>query len=166
MRIIARGWGRDQGEKEIVNVSLGEAVDPPGPGDYYSLGQAYLQVEDPYIRKLAKAKIAAGTEEVRMGGRYLLRVELTREEIAKLFYATHNGDLVHTFRSLLEDEERQEDEEEQRQEAERRAAVLARFRRSAARRERRELLEQFGEKFASLNKQDGTARATPEAEPE
>jgi hypothetical protein len=29
-----------------------------------------------------------------------------------------------------------------------------------------ELLEQFGEKFASLNKGDGTERATSEAEPE
>jgi len=81
MRIIARGWSRDQGEKEIVNVSLGEAVDPPDTGDYYSLGQAYLQIENPYSRKLAKAKVAAGTEELRMGGRYLFRVELSREKL-------------------------------------------------------------------------------------
>jgi hypothetical protein len=34
-----------------------------------------------------------------------------------------------------------------------------------AQNERRELLEQFGEKFASLNKRDGTAPAKSEAEP-
>jgi hypothetical protein len=62
--------------------------------------------------------------------------------------------------------ERQAAEEEQRQEAERRVAMLARHQRLAAQRKRRELLEQFGEKFASLNKRDGTVRATSEAEPE
>jgi hypothetical protein len=123
-------------------------------------------VENAYLPKLAKAKLSAGTEPLRLGGRYLLRFELSREEISKLFYATHKGDLVQTFKSLLEDEERQAEEEEQRQEAERRAAMLARHQRQAAQRKRRELLEQFGEKFASLNERDGTARATSEAEPE
>jgi hypothetical protein len=67
---------------------------------------------------------------------------------------------------LLEDEERQEEEEQQRQEAERRAAMFARHQRLTAQRERRKLLEQFGEKFASLNKGNGAARDASEAEPE
>jgi hypothetical protein len=164
MRVTVRGWGRDHGETEIVNVTLGDAEES-GPASYY-LGQGYLRVENANLPKMAKAKLSAGTEPLRLGGRYLFRVELSRAEIAKLFYATHQSDLVQTFRSLLEDEERQAEEEEQRQEAERRAAMLARHRRLAALRERRELLEQFGERFASLNKRDGTARATSEAEPE
>jgi hypothetical protein len=166
MRITARGWGRNQGQTEVVNVALGQAVDGPGPGEYYHLGQAYLQIENPYSRNMATANVSAGTEQLRLGGRYLLKVELSREEIAKLFFATHHGDIVQTFKSLLEDEERQEEEEKQRQEAERRAAMFARHRQLAAQRERRKLLEQFGEKFASLNKGNGTAQATSEAEPE
>jgi hypothetical protein len=162
MRVTVRGWGRDHGETEIVNVALGEATDS-GPGSYY-LSEGYLRVENAYLPKMAKAKLSAGTERLHLGGRYLLGVELSREEIAKMFYATHKGDLVQMFKSLLEDEERQEEEEAQRQEVERRAVVLARHRRAAAFLERRELLEQFGEKFASLNKRDGTAQAKSDAD--
>src|SRR4029078_3781029 len=133
---------------------------------YRRLGQGYLAVEDAYCRQTAKVKVKAGTEELRMGGRYRFTVEFSREEIAKLFFATHHGDIVQTFKSLLEDEERQEEEEQQRQEAERRAAMFARHQRLTAQRERRKLLEQFGEKFASLNKGNGAARDASEAEPE
>jgi hypothetical protein len=153
MRIIARGWGRNQGETEIMNVALGDAVDPPAPGDYYSSGQAYLEVEHPYLRKRTTAKVSAGTEQLRLGGRYLLKIELSRDEIAKLFYATHGGDIVRTFRQFLEDEERQEEEEEQRQEAARLAASIQHHQHIRAQREKRELLKQVGEKLASLKQQ-------------
>jgi hypothetical protein len=159
MRITVQGWGRNHGEAEIVKVALGEGA-LAGPGSHWG----YWRVENE--PEMAKAKLSACTEPLRLGGRYLLRVELSREEIAKLFFATHNGDLVQTFKSLLEDEERQAEEEEQRREAEQRAAMLAQRQRLAAQRERQEMLKQFGEKFASLNKRDGTARATSEAEPE
>ena len=122
------------------------AVDVPPPG-YLDGSRRFCPTS------LAKAKLSAGTEPLRLGGRYLLKVELSRDEIAKLFFATHHGDIVRTFKSLLEDEERQAEEEDQRQEAERRAAMLARHRRLAAQRERRELLEQLGEKLASLRQQ-------------
>jgi hypothetical protein len=163
MRVTVAGWGRDHGEKEIVNVPLGDAVQHPGS---YALGFGYWRVENEYLPKMAVAKLSAGTEPLRLGGTYLLRVELSREEIAKLFFASHKGDLVEMFRSLLADEEREDKEEERRQEAEQRAAKLARHQRLVTQRERRQLLEQFGEKFASLNKEDGTAQATSEAEPE
>ena len=145
MRIKARGWARDQGETEIVNVALERATDSPGPGTYYQSGQAYLDVRNAYTRQ-SKAEIAAGTTHLRMGGRYLLTIELSRKEIAKLFFATHDGDIVRTFKSLLEDEER----EEERREA---AAFLARHQQFEAQKQRRELLEQFGEKFALLKQQ-------------
>jgi hypothetical protein len=145
MHIKARGWGRNQGETEILNVALESATDSPGPGNYYQLDQAYLDIENAYTRR-SKVKIAAGTEHLRMGGRYLLRIELSRKEIAKLFFATHDGDIVRTFKSLLEDEER----EEERREA---AAFLARHQQFEAQKQRRELLEQLGEKFASLKQQ-------------
>jgi hypothetical protein len=166
MRITARGWGRNQGQMEIVNVALEEAISTPGPGNYYHSGQAYLDVENPYTRKLTTAGISAGTEQLRMGGKYLLKIELSRKEIAKLFFATHDGDIVQMFKSLLEDEEREAEEEERRREAEQRAAMLERHRQRMARNEKRELLGQVREKLASLNKRDGTAPAKSEAEPE
>jgi hypothetical protein len=162
MRVTIRGWGRDHGETEIINVTLGDtAQDADG---YRYLGQGYLRFENEYLPKMAKATLSAGTEPLRLGGRYLLGVELSRDEIAKLFFATHKGDLVETFKSLLEDEARQAEEEERRREAEQRAAMLERHRQRMARNEKRELLEQVREKFASLNKREGTAPAKSEAE--
>ena len=102
---------------------------------------------------MTKANVSAGTEQLRLGGRYLLKIELRREEIAKLFYATHDGDIVRTFRQLLEDDERQEEEEEQRQDAARRLADIERRQRLAAQAEKRELLKQMREKLASLKQQ-------------
>lgn len=154
MRITARGWGRNQGETEIMNVALEDAVDPPAPDDYYSSGQAYLQVEHPYSRKTTTANVSAGTGQLRLGGRYLLKIELSRNEIAKLFYATHDGDIVRMFRQFLEDEERQEEEEEQRQEAALRLASIQRRQRLAAQAEKRELLKEVGEKLASLKQRE------------
>ena len=164
MRVTVRGLGRDHGEKEIVNIGL---MDPEesSDGSYYPLLECYVRVENAYLPKMAKAKLSVGTQPLRLGGQYLLGVELSREEIAKLFFATHKGDLVVMFKSLLEDEARQAEEEERRREAEQRAAMLERHRQRMARNERRELLEQFGEKFASLNKRDKTAPAESEAEP-
>lgn len=164
MRVTIRGWQRDHGKTEIINVELRDsAEDADG---YRYLGRGYLRVENPYLPKIATVKLSAGTEPLRLGGRYLLEVELSRDEIAKLFFATHKGDLVEMFKSLLEDEARQAEEEERRREAEQRAAMLERRRRLIAQNERRELLEQFGEKFASLNKRDEIAPAKSEAEPE
>jgi len=45
--------------------------------------------------------------ELRLGGSYLLQVELRSKEITQLFYETHGGDIVRMFRSFIEDEERQ-----------------------------------------------------------
>jgi hypothetical protein len=91
-----------------------------------------------------------------MGGRYLLDVELSREEIAKLFYATHYGDIVDTFRKLLEDEERQEKEKEEREEAARIQARIEQIRRMNAEAERRALLKQVEEKLTSRKKQEAS----------
>jgi hypothetical protein len=140
MRILASGWGRHHGEKEIMNGPLGNTeADSDG---YLRRGRGYLKVVDTPSRIAAKVKVAAGTEEVRLGGRYRLTVEFSREEIAQLFWAVHHGDTVRTFKLLLEEEVRQEQEE-----AERRANE--RLRREEAEREKRNLLRQVREKLAS-----------------
>jgi hypothetical protein len=105
MRIVVRGWGRDQGEKEIMNAPLGDAEE--GPSDRYTRGKIYLNVQYPHIRHMAKVRVSTSAE-LRLGGNYLLHVELSRKEIAQLFYETHGGDIVRMFRSFVDDEERQE----------------------------------------------------------
>lgn len=103
MRIIVRGWGRDQGEKEIMNSALAEAE--TDPSDRYTRGKTYLEVQYPRSRR-STVRISTGTE-LRLGGRYLMHVELNRDEIAQLFFETHGGDIVRMFRTFMDDEERQ-----------------------------------------------------------
>ena len=104
MRITVRGWRRDQGETEIMSAPLGSAETPEGS---YSHGKLYKKVEYPENERLTKVRISTSAE-VRLGGNYLLHVELSRSEIAELFYDTHSGAMVRMVRSFIEDEERQE----------------------------------------------------------
>jgi hypothetical protein len=85
MRITVRGWGRDQGEKEIMNAALGDAE--TGPTDSFSRDITYLWVDYPESYR-TKARVSRSAE-LRLGGTYLLQVELSKEEIAQLFYKTH-----------------------------------------------------------------------------
>jgi hypothetical protein len=104
MRIIVRGWGRDQGEKEIMNTGLGEAE--TGDIKSYSRGNTYLQFEYEHIPHLHRARVTTSAE-LRLGGRYLLQVELRRREIDQLFYAMHGGEIVRQFQSFVANEERE-----------------------------------------------------------
>lgn len=103
MRIAVRGWGRDQGEKEIMNSALAEAETETF--DRYTRGKTYLAVQYPKSRR-STVRISTSTE-LRLGGRYLMHVELNRDEIAQLFFETHGGDIVRMFRTFMADEERQ-----------------------------------------------------------
>jgi hypothetical protein len=102
MRIIVRGWGRDVGETEIMNAPLSDAEEP---GGRYSRNTLYKTVVFPNSRFGTKVRISTSTE-VRLGGTYLLHVELSRSEIAQLFYETHSGEIVRMFRSFVQDEAR------------------------------------------------------------
>jgi len=96
MRIVVRGWGRDEGEKLIMSAALGEAeTDSTGR---YIWGATHLKVYPSTV-------LVSSSAELRLGGKYLLRVELDRNEIAELFYKTHEGDLVQMVRSFIEEEE-------------------------------------------------------------
>lgn len=105
MRIMVRGWGRDQGEKEIMNAALSDAI--PGPDDRYSRGETYLNVENPNVPWAAKVRVSTSAD-LRLGGTYLLHVELKKSEIAQLFYKTHSNEIVRMVRSFIEDEARQD----------------------------------------------------------
>jgi hypothetical protein len=102
MRITVRGWGRDLGETEIMNASLDEAVGRPE--GHYSRGQIYKTVLNPENRRRTSLRISTGTE-VRLGGTYLMHVDLSRKEIAQLFFDTHSGSMVRMFKAFIEEED-------------------------------------------------------------
>jgi hypothetical protein len=105
MRITVRGWGRDQGETGIMDASLGEAQPSPGR---LTKGETYLDVQEfPDYPHLTKVRVLTSTE-VRLGGSYVLQVEISRKEIAQLFYKTHDSEIVRMFRSFVEDEEKKD----------------------------------------------------------
>ncbi|MGH6681662.1 MAG: hypothetical protein ACREDL_22615 [Bradyrhizobium sp.] len=106
MRISVRGWGRDLGETKIMGGDLEEAETLP-EGGRYSLGKVYKSVLSSENRRRTKVRISTGTE-VRLGGTYLMHVELTRKEIAQLFYDTHSGSIVRMLRAFINEEGRED----------------------------------------------------------
>jgi hypothetical protein len=96
MRIVVRGWGRDEGEKVIMSTALSEAE--ADSTEHYTWERTYLKIYPSAVH-------VSSSTELRLGGRYLMRIELDRHEIAELFYKTHEGDLVQMVRSFIEEEE-------------------------------------------------------------
>jgi len=107
MRITVRGWSRDLGETQIMSAALPEAEKGPASGEPYERETTYLNVEHPGDRRRTKVRISKRAE-LRLGGNYLLEVELSRSEIAQLFYDTHSGAMVRMVRSFIEGEENED----------------------------------------------------------
>jgi hypothetical protein len=108
MQITVRGWSRDLGETVVLSGGLDGAEEPQGT---YSKGKLYKKVVNPENKRFTKVRISSGVE-VRLGGSYLMHVELSRKEIANLFFETHNGAMVRMIKSFLDEEAREEREEE------------------------------------------------------
>jgi hypothetical protein len=90
MRVIASGWGRDHGVKEIIETPLAD-VPAKDEIDSYYMGETYLQTvgttKDSRL-PFGGVRVSAGAK-LNLCGRYLVRVELSRSEIARLFELTH-----------------------------------------------------------------------------
>src|SRR5215469_6858986 len=108
MRITVRGWGRDLGETTILSEGLNEAEEP---GETYQRGKLYKKVVYPENKRRTKVRISSGID-VRLGGRYLMHVELSRPEISRLFFETHNGAMIRMIKSFIEEEEREDSAQE------------------------------------------------------
>jgi hypothetical protein len=107
MRIKVRGWGRDQGEKVLMDAALSDAGAPEN--NTYSVGSTYLQIDYKDSPRWRQARVTTSAN-LRLGGRYLLQVELSRYEIAQLFFATHSGEMVRMIQSFILEEEREDNE--------------------------------------------------------
>lgn len=108
MRITVRGWGRDLGETIILSEDLEGAEEP---SDSYQRGKLYKKVLEPENRRRAKVRISSGID-VRLGGRYLMHLELSRQEISRLFFETHSGAMVRMIKSFIDEEAREDRETE------------------------------------------------------
>lgn len=99
MEIAARGWGRDHGENVIAKRDLATAE--IGSFNLYSRQATYVTAES------QSAKMNSPTIEIRfdskivLNGDYLVRVSLTKREIASLFFLLHSDtgldDLIDEF---------------------------------------------------------------------
>jgi hypothetical protein len=106
MRISVRGWGRDLGKTNLLSANLRDA-ETLSQGERYYKGKLYKKVLDPEDRRRTRVRISSGTE-MRLGGSYLLELELTRDEIADLFFETHGGSVTRMMRAFIEEEHREE----------------------------------------------------------
>ncbi len=96
MRVTVRGWARDFGEKEILSCELAYA-DIDEDVKRLERRTTYFQVER-HLRPVYRGRRKVdynirvfGHAELTLSGSYLVQLELSRREIARLFYET-NGD--------------------------------------------------------------------------
>jgi hypothetical protein len=105
MHITVRGWGRDEGKRSIMRAGLEGAE--TGPVERLSKDKIYLTVQNPESRSRTSVQVSTHAE-LRLGGNYLLQVELSRKEIAQLFFATHSGAMVRMIQSFIQEEDRED----------------------------------------------------------
>jgi hypothetical protein len=90
-----------------------------------SQGKLYKRLDHPENKRFTKVRLY-GSADLRLGGTYLLKVELSRKEIAELFFETHKAAMVRMIQSFIEDEENED-----------RARLLAEIAQRAERRRQR-----------------------------
>jgi hypothetical protein len=108
MRVIVEGWGRNHGEKEIMNTA-GRLDDMPVAPEESArtFGETYLQV---HKTKFSCTVDVWASENLNLNGSYQTRLELDRSDIALLFYLTHGHkklDEIGRLLALYKDEEEQ-----------------------------------------------------------
>jgi hypothetical protein len=106
MHISVRGWGRNVGDTEIMNADLREA-ETLGEGGRCTFRKTYKRVLYPDNRRMTKIQITTSAD-LRLGGSYMLQVDLSRKEIAELFFETHSGSMVRMLRAFIDEEHRED----------------------------------------------------------
>jgi hypothetical protein len=108
MQVTASGWARNRGERVLLQADVAHMEVWPNV-ELYERGEKYLEVKMEQGTRGMRATIrASGHAELNLNGSYLIQVELSREEIERLFYLT-NGDraipkLLEMFENLRKQE--------------------------------------------------------------
>lgn len=106
MRLLARGWSRDHGDKEILEADILESPKDIDESESYSKSNTYLGLKKSVRRLLGgdSRTLITGVRilkhaEVNLCGSYQFEVQISRTEIARLFYMTH---IDRPLRSIVE----------------------------------------------------------------
>ncbi|MBR1188009.1 hypothetical protein [Bradyrhizobium sp. AUGA SZCCT0160] len=94
MQVTTRGWSRDHGPKPVLFANL-TAQEVNEEIESFEKGETYFQIFR-HVQQLFRgrrrvhftARISSHAE-LNLNGSYLVQLELSREEIARLFYLTH-----------------------------------------------------------------------------
>lgn len=94
MKVTARGWSRDHGAKDILSAELAYE-DVSEDVKAFEQRRTYFQVKRS-VQELSRGRRrvryttrVSSHAELNLNGSYLVQLELSREEIARLFYLTH-----------------------------------------------------------------------------
>src|SRR5947208_13002981 len=94
MRVTARGWSRDHGAKDVLSAELAYE-DVSEEVQAFEQDKTYFQIkrdvqELPRGRRRVRYTTRVSSHaNLNLNGSYLVQLELSREEIARLFYLTH-----------------------------------------------------------------------------
>jgi hypothetical protein len=94
MKVTARGWSRDHGKKDLLSAELAYE-DVSEDVKTFHQGKTYFQINR-NVQQLPRGRRrvrytahVSSRAELNLNGSYLVQLELSREEIARLFYLTH-----------------------------------------------------------------------------
>jgi hypothetical protein len=108
MRVVVRGWGRDHGEKEIMNTDSRLDDMPVAPENIrLTWGETYLRV---YKTRFSGTVHVWASANLNLNGSYQTHLELDRSDIGRLFYLMHGHkelDEIGRLLALYKDEEEQ-----------------------------------------------------------
>ena len=97
MQVSIRGWSRDHGPKQLLSAELW--LDDVGQGEHdYEWKETYIDVirnerQRPRGKKTIYHTVrVTGSEELNLNGKYMVQLELDRDEIERLFYLTHGAE--------------------------------------------------------------------------
>lgn len=79
MRVIARGWGRDHGGHELLDLGLSEGYERPKGLYVFRGGETYL-----FERDDGSIEIRRGPYNITLGGRYQVCITLTKSDVIEL----------------------------------------------------------------------------------
>jgi hypothetical protein len=112
MEIVARGWKRDHGAKEVAYGDLANAILDEDVTSYQP-GETYIRKLRPRVRlnttealpserdsDQARVRISMSADVV-LNGRYQIQCYLTKSDIADLFQLTHGEDTLDELLATL-----------------------------------------------------------------
>jgi hypothetical protein len=105
MRLTAQGWNRDHGKVEICDIDLYE-IEATTEQFTYGPNNPKLQVhQHPRLSHISGITLCCFAE-MRLGGKYKVKLTIGKGEIARLFHLTHKREIDRLFGAQKDEAER------------------------------------------------------------